>query len=303
MSIMGSRPVVVGVDHSGDGEAAVNYAAGEARRRGVGLCLVHGFVVPPTPVGTPNALYDDNALLMVNEEPLSGMAARLRREFPDLTITTKVVAGSGGFALVQESADAELVVVGPRGRGGFPDLRLGSVAEQVVAHARCPVVVVRDHHRKNGDGRVLVGIDGTEASEDVLAFAFDQAATRDVPLVCVHVWSVPQMSAISVGTVWSRNPVTAQAQLQEAAERVSAEALARWQEKYPEVAVKRWTVHGDDPGRALLDAAWEMSPDLIVVGSRGQGAITGLVHGSVSRKVAHSADVSVAVVHASAPVR
>jgi nucleotide-binding universal stress UspA family protein len=188
-------------------------------------------------------------------------------------------------------------VVGPRGGGGFPGLTLGSVAAQVTAHARCPVVIARERPAAEYHRRVVVGIDGTAASQDVLGFAFGAAAAQGVPLDSVFVWSVPQMSGLSAGTVWSRNLDAAQEQLVEAAERVQAEAMAGWAEKYPQVPVRRWTVHGDDPAQVLLDTAERSGAGLIVVGSRGEGAVGVALHGSVSRKVADRASMSVAVVH------
>jgi nucleotide-binding universal stress UspA family protein len=292
-----SRPVVAGVDHSPDSAAAIAYAAWEARRRGAALRLVHGFQVPVSAVGTPVPFVDDSILIAAARAHIEQLAASLRPDYPDLRITSAVVAGSGGYALVSESAGAQLVVVGPRGTGGFHNLLLGSVTAQVIAHAGCPVIVVRRRSAGGGGGPVVVGIDGSPMSEDVVGFALDEAAARGASLVSVFVWSVPQMYGLSTGTVWSQNPVTAQAQLQEAAERVCAEVLAGWAQKYPQVPMKRWTVHGDDPARTLLQVADQVLADLVVVGSRGFGALGTALHGSVSRKVSDHAPVSVAVVH------
>jgi len=294
-------PVVAGVDFSTGSEAALAYAVWEARRRGLPLRLVQGFMVP-APCASPMApFYDDEALIDLAEERLAQIAADVQAKYSGLEVTTKVVSGSGAMTLVAESASASLVVVGSRGQGGFGGLLLGSVAEQVSTHARCPAIVVRQSGQAVNDlpgtGRVLVGIDGSAASADALGFAFDEAASRAVPLIAVHVWSVPQMTGLSVGTVWSRSPMIAQAQLQEAADRVLAEAMAGWPEKYPTVEVKRRTVHGDEPAHTLLDVSAEVEADLIVVGSRGHGGLVGRMLGSVGHTLVAHAQASVAVIH------
>jgi nucleotide-binding universal stress UspA family protein len=294
-------PVVAGVDYSEASRTAVAYAAWEARRRGLELLLVHGFLGSAPDEIPQVALDDDNALVIVAEERLVEAAAALRCEYPGVRISTKVVVGSGGTTLVEESASASLVVVGPRGRGGFEGLLLGSVAAQVSTHARCPVVVVRPSMPSTvGDSDaawVVVGIDSSAQSAQVLSFAFEEAAARGVGLLAVHVWSVPEMSALSFGTVWSRSPATARTQLHEAAERVLGEALVGWPQKYPEVEVKRLTVHGDDPADTLLETAGAVAAGLVVVGRRGRGGFAGKLLGSVSHAVAAHARASVAVIH------
>ncbi len=158
-------PVVVGVDYSAGGAAALSYAAWEAQRRGAGLKLIHGFVATDPGEALPTAPYDDNELVVAAEERLAEAAvAHLSPGFPRSLVTTKVVAGSGGSALVDESLRAGLVVVGARGLGGFDGLLLGSVAVQVSKHSRCPVVVVRSSAGPDaapGRKPVLVGVDGS----------------------------------------------------------------------------------------------------------------------------------------------
>ena len=305
MSTGRPAPVVVGVDHSSASTAAVADAAWEAQRRGLELRLVHGFPVP-VPSLTPLApYYDENQVLSAVEERFADTVAGVRASYPELALSTKVVAGSGGKALVAESRTAGLIVVGSRGQGGFDGVLLGSVAAQVATYAHCPVLVVRPRVTEDGTpdvsvpatGAVVVGIDGSARSADALGFAFDEAAARGVPLIAVHVWSVPDMTAISVGTVWSQNLRVAGAQLQDTAERVLADALTGWPEKYPQVPVKRWTVHGDEPARILLDVAIETAADLIVVAARGRHGVASALLGSVSQTLVAHAGTSVLVIH------
>jgi nucleotide-binding universal stress UspA family protein len=72
--------------------------------------------------------------------------AVVRAEAPDAEVQTKVVEGPAARVLLGEAADADLLVVGSRGLGGFRELVLGSVSQQCAHHARCPVVIVRHVH-------------------------------------------------------------------------------------------------------------------------------------------------------------
>ncbi|MEU7932501.1 universal stress protein [Micromonospora echinofusca] len=135
-------PVLVGVDGSESAELAVGYAADEATRRGDGLVLVH--VQPPDGDGpadgaprTPDA---ESAELLATAE------AAVRGSHPGLAVEARVLrAPKAEQALVEASADAALVVVGSRGRGGFAGLLLGSVSQALVQHSHCPVLVARPY--------------------------------------------------------------------------------------------------------------------------------------------------------------
>ena len=103
------------------------------------------------------------------------------RVHPDLA------AGPAAQVLCERSRAAEMVVVGSRGHGELPGLRLGSVAWQVAGHASGPVVVVRGAWRPANrvPGPVVLGADGSPAGQAAITFAFEEAAQRDVPLVTV----------------------------------------------------------------------------------------------------------------------
>ena len=109
---------------------------------------------------------------------------------PGVQVMPEVLVGFPIGVLAEESRRAQLLVLGSRGLGGLTGLLLGSVAVGLAAQAACPVVVVRGEDRETGAGRpVVVGVDGTPNSEAAIAFAYEAAAARGVPLIAVHTWT------------------------------------------------------------------------------------------------------------------
>ena len=138
--------IVVGVDHSPGAKAALVFADEEARLRGATLRAVHawqyGYVGYTGFEGTVPVLGGD-----INELHAAAQAAleaSVIEALPasDVEIEQRVVQGTPAGVLVDESRDADLLVVGSRGHGGFAQLLLGSVSQQCAQHAECPVVIV-----------------------------------------------------------------------------------------------------------------------------------------------------------------
>lgn len=178
------------------------------------------------------------------------------------------------------------MVVGCLGSGRWPGRLLGSVSSGLLRHAHRPVVIIHDEdsvmpHPQQAP--VLVGVDGSSASELATAIAFDEASRRNVDLVALHAWSDVDVSEWP-GIDW---PAT-----QSMAEQVLAERLAGWQERYPNVAITRVVVR-DQPARQLVQRSEEAQ--LVVVGSRGRGGYAGMLVGSVGETVAQLARTPVIV--------
>ncbi|EEP74231.1 UspA domain-containing protein [Micromonospora sp. ATCC 39149] len=130
--------VVVGVDGSATSLLALGFAVERAAQRGVPLHVVRAWEPSADRgVGGDDAVAAERAAL---DEPL----ARWRETFPDVAVTVDVVTGRPAGALVEASRDAQLVVVGSRGWGGLRGMLLGSVGQQLIHHAHCPVAVVRE---------------------------------------------------------------------------------------------------------------------------------------------------------------
>ncbi|MFB8773817.1 universal stress protein [Streptomyces broussonetiae] len=265
--------VVVGVDGSPSSLAAVGTAAREALRRRAELRVVYAFSLPVRPMYTP----PDPAPL----ERLVGEAAQHARSVaPGVQVTEAVLTGEPVAVLEAESRGAELLVVGPRGVGGFIGMLLGSTAVSLATHARCPVLVAREEPA--GAGPVVLGVDGSPAGEKAVAFAFTEAELRGTEIVALHAW-LPEYAPVGTGV--------------EAPERLLAEALAGHAESHPDVTVGQEVVSGET--RAMLVDA-SRTAQLVVVGARGRGGFAGLLMGSVSQALLHHAHGPVAVVRGEA---
>jgi nucleotide-binding universal stress UspA family protein len=137
-----TEPVVVGVDGSPAGEAAVAFAFEAAAMRGVPLVALHTWhdlLVDATMA----PLLDFDALDADEREVLAERLAGWSEKYPDVAVRRRVARDRPAHALIRESASAQLVVVGSRGRGGLAGMLLGSVSQAVLRHAHCPVAVVR----------------------------------------------------------------------------------------------------------------------------------------------------------------
>lgn len=284
-------PVVVGVDGSSSALAAVRWAAEEAAAHHVKLRIVHAIGVPDFFPG--GAISPASELFNVLERDAKGVLADAERvaaeEAPQLAVNTTATTDGVVLALINESESARSVVLGPSDRGALTGALLGSATVTLAAHAHCPVVAVRGSGKRRGlDAPVVVGVDGSALSDDALAHAFGQAAFRDRPLVAVHAWSDRDSSEVfsqaRMAHEWEP--------LERAEERVLAERLAGWSDRYPNVRVSRDVVRAK-PRERLLE--WSERAALLVVGSRGRGGFTGMLLGSTSQTLLHHAECPVMV--------
>ncbi|MEO3779672.1 universal stress protein [Micromonospora sp. B11E3] len=133
-----SGPVVVGVDGSDAALLALGFAVERAAGYGVPLRVLRAW----EPAAEGGA--DPDAATAAERAALDGPLARWREAFPHLEIAAEAVPGRPAAVLMEASRDARLVVVGSRGRGGLRGMLLGSVGQQLIQHARCPVAVVRE---------------------------------------------------------------------------------------------------------------------------------------------------------------
>ena len=282
--------LVVGVDGSAASYAAVGWTAQEATIRGLPVRLVH--VVAPTSMSSTEA---PNSTITHEQEVKARHVIDQARRIVDgvqgearLKVRVEIRYAGVLATLVDASRDAHMIVVGARGFDGFGWHMLGSVSAGLLHHAHCPVTIVRDPESAgreiHDDAPVVVGIDGSRASEAATALAFEEASRRRVPLVALHAWSDVGVFPI-LGMDWHV--------YRDEGDEVLGERLAGWQEIYPDVQVHRRLVC-DVPARWLVNES--DSAQLVVLGSRGRGGFDGLHLGSVSSAVAQSARVPVIVV-------
>jgi len=284
---MAAKPVIVGVDGSEQSLLAVEWAAQEARRHSSPLRIVsapdvmprmHAYHASPAELAA--------ALRGVAARALAAAITRCDEVAPGLPVDTCLLSGPPAVAVAETGSDASMLVVGARGAGGFAAMMLGSVSRYVAAWAPCPVAVVREEssavHRE-----VAVGVRDPQNATGALAFAFEEAALRGADLVAVHTWYwLPSGQA---GALRPADPGRFAAE----ATRQLAAALKDWQDKYPDVQVRRDVIRGH-PARVL--ASLSARTDLVVLGRHGHPAGPGPGIGSIQHAVLDHAHGPVAVV-------
>jgi nucleotide-binding universal stress UspA family protein len=286
--------IIVGADGSPASNAAVCWAAHEAVLRHLPLTVVH-VVSPAASPWSQAPLLDEFAVWQENEgHRILADAVKLAREAakdnPRISIESELMFSATVPTLVNLSKEAELIVVGNYGRGALARSLVGSTSSGLVRHAHCPVAVIRDEDPRMphpAQAPVLVGIDGSPASALATAIAFDEASRRRVGLIALHAWSDREIFELP-GLDWSA--------VKAEEERLLAEGLAGWQERYPDVTVHRLLVC-DRPARVLVETS--EAAQLVVLGSHGRGGFTGMLLGSVSNAVVQAVRTPVIVARSS----
>ncbi|MCB0926276.1 MAG: universal stress protein [Mycobacterium sp.] len=283
--------VVVGADGSDHGIAALRWAADAAVAYGLPLTVLHArpdAEAEPMLISEPTGVLGDAVAEALDRQPDLDVRAL---QMPDAPVPSLLAAGQS----------AALVVVGSRGVGGFRGLLLGSTAMHVAPYAQCPVVVVHsgleggagfvEPDGENGNpGQVVLGYDGSTASNRAAAFAFRHAEAVGCGVVAVSVEAGrgepvaehidPESATPGSDTSAFHSPVIVTAS------------------SFPMVPVT-FIAGSGRPAEVLLSQA--VGAELLVVGSRGSGGFTGLIMGSVTQKVLAHADCPVAVLHPGVP--
>lgn len=289
MSLTTEEHVILAcVDGSAASDNALAWATREAIMRRLPLTLIHA--VPPITVEWSECQLDlpgwqrEHGQHVIDQARKTVSANLSESALPE--IHTEVVCSSVVPTLIDASKGAWMIVTGSRGQGALGRLLLGSVSTALIHHAQCPVAVIHSDRSAApaSAAPVLLGIDGSLASEAATALAFEEAARRGVDLVALHAWS-----DVGVFPMLGMDGRDSECKGQE----ILAERLAGWQEQYPGVRIER-SVFCDQPARWLLQESERAQ--LVVVGSHGRGGFPGMLLGSVSSAVAQSATVPVIVV-------
>ena len=273
------RPLLVGVDGSKASYKAVWWAANYAKHSGLELDIIVAYSLPSYAAVSFDTKYselgDDNAAHADAQEILSkAKAIAIEQGLEEETVKTMIVTGDPSSVLVELSRNYDLIVIGNRGKGGLAERLLGTTSSTLPAYAYCPVVVVpfADDdgdivHLPSSISRVAVGSDDSRWGARALDIAADIAAGWNADLSVVSVVSLPR----------GVSKTDEQHMIEDLEEQQSVK-IGKMKDQWPGLNVESHVIAGP-----ACNALIEEDADLIVVGSRGRGGLTGLLFGSVSQ--------------------
>lgn len=282
---------VVGVDGSEESRLALRWAAAAAGASGARLRVVQawshsasavlpGGSVPAAPEEADRRVQEDVAAFVA--DALGGA--------PSPVVEAEAQRGPAAAALRQAVAPESVLILGSRGRGGFAGLLLGSVSQECIERAPCPVVVVRRDRLLAAGDTILVGKDGSPGAARALEWAGELAGVTGATVTAVHAWEA------SASEVRSRRR-----------ERLGAKAAATVEGWTQEAADDADAVEADDVGTVEAEgnpkdeipkAAERLDAALTVVGRQGEGRRRGLLVGSVASHLVRHGPTNIAVVPA-----
>lgn len=274
----------MGLDGSEESLSAAKWAADRVAKGGGTLTLVCVYAI-----ASYSSVSLDGGLAVLDDQALQDNAqkvvgdAKKTLEGVGISITTQVEVGDPAAVLTELSRECDLIVVGTRGHGGFADRILGSVSSALPAHARCPVVVVPPH--MSGQpftpiNRIVVGVDGSEVASTALQKALDEAELWDADLTVIA--AIPIAAPVTAGLSWI--PTTVNHEELIADIRASMDKSIAKAKDGRDI---RTTQHALDGSPAVLLTEFSTAVDLVVVGTRGRGGLTGMLLGSTSQAVLH----------------
>ena len=270
--------IVVGYDGSPAATEALNWAAREASVRGTPLVIF--LASDLAPAGEPTVQSVAALARQRGKHALARGLSSAESAARPSRVRVELTAEPPAQALCERSQTAQMVVLGSRGHGRLPGLLLGSVPWQVAAHGHGRVIVVRGQRKYVNalPSPIVAGVDGSPASEEAVAFAFEEAALRGAPLVAVCAL------ADSPGVLGEARRL----------QQEFGQVLTRLEIEYPDVEAVRQVVAGA-PRSALLEAA--QGAQLVAVGSLGRTGMPGMMLGSVAQALLHHSPCPLGIVH------
>jgi len=264
--------IIVGVTAAPVSERAVDWAVARAteRRQRIELLSVVGGALGM--VGEADVL---TSALQATRTSLDAHAQRVTAAGVDVSV--RVESGNPVAVLTGASEQAALLVIGSDYQGPGAGRARGAHGIRIAAGAKCPVVVIPDVDLGERRG-VVVGIDGSEASEHALRFAAEEADRLREPLIAVSVWTPLQAPRNDLAVY----PELYLTNMQAATEEIQALALAGVASDHPDLEVVRRVERGY-PSHVLNELA--AAARLTVVGTHGRGALARFLLGSISQEV------------------
>lgn len=282
-----SKHIIVGFDGTTSSREAVLWAAAEANTRGVRLQIVSCYELPlasEASIGW-SAPAVSSVLLADAKQRTTDICTDVATAFPELEITSEVSAGPADMVLVRGAGVDDLVVVGASRHEGNAAFWLGTTARYAVRHSKAPVVVVRGTASGNPPRRIVVGVDGSPESIEALQWAGDEADRHQVNLVVVHSWTYPYLP-VDTGASQARDLTRVDAAC------VLEQAVATARERFG-AGVTGLLVEDSAPSALLASV---VDGDLLVLGSRGRGAVRSRLFGSTVNAVLDEAAIPVVVI-------
>jgi nucleotide-binding universal stress UspA family protein len=270
---------VVGLDGSDHSRMALRWAAAAAQAARVPLRAVQAWSHPRSavlPGGRDPAPADE--MDEATRQDIEAIAAAVLG--PSVTAKPDTRRGPAAAAILQAVLPDSVLVLGSRGRGGFAGLLLGSVSQECVEYAQCPVVVVRTDRALAEGQSILVGKDGSRGAQRALEWAKALAGVTGAEVRAVHAWRA---------TVSERPPRVGQRLRSRAARRVEG-----WTGRVSD-EIESHEMEGD-PRDVLVKAAERFDPALTVVGRRGEGGLRSMLLGSTANHLVRHSSSNVAVV-------
>lgn len=280
-----SQKIVVGVDGTAEGRAALRWALAWAQNNTAEVQLVNvtdDSMLVVTPDFKAAALEASEALL--REE-----LAYAKEQDAAATITALAIVGHPIDELEKVSHTAALLVLGGHHGHRFAGAVFGTRSVKIAAVSQCPVVIVPPEFTVADPARVVVGVDGSNAARNAVATAARVAAGSRAILHTVYAWMPP--TAPGLQHLWSSEFVQQQEDEAKEALAVGTAGLAA---DYPDLQITQEIVQ-QPPVQALIESAKDAQ--LLVVGNRGRGNIARLLLGSVSHGVLQALPCPVMVVH------
>ncbi|NMA78878.1 MAG: universal stress protein [Actinomycetales bacterium] len=301
--------VLIGFDDSDHAVLALHYAARAAQRMEAPLTVVTAYTVP-------TMAYADAALIPSVPAEVARLAAAQAqleqarehlRGYPG-EVDLRTEHGDAAGVLVRLSAQAQLAVVGARGRGGFLGRMLGSVSSALPAHAHCPTVVVPQQYEIStaagperfapvaDDAPVVVGVDLYQPDDSAVRHAAAAAVNRGAPLHLLSVmprpdaWGQAYMAWLPDPDILEKHRAELETELETLAQSLRTEHAG--------LAVTSEVVLSD-PISPLLRST--TTAQLTVLGTRGRGRVASTLLGSVSQAVLLRAEGPVMVVPTQSP--
>lgn len=274
--------ITVGVSGSELAHPALDWAAVRALATGATLDIVH---VIDVSWGAASPEFIAAAMLEA-EQNLHSLETRMTERHPGLRASSALRVGAPVAELVAASENSDLLVIGSHRARPQAEHAGSRRPARIAAAAACSVVVVPGDGAPVGRG-IVVGVDGSAASDAAVAFAAKEADRVQEPLSVIYSWYAPEpWAGSSVAFLWPGEP-------RDEDRLIIAEAIAGLAEDYPDLEIESDVVL-DDPANALLNASSHAR--LLVVGNRGRHGITKAVLGSVSENVVWGLRSPVAVI-------